>query len=330
MEAVAAFPNMTPQRFAGDVQPLARPAVMPGLAASWPLVKLGRQGVIPLCRHLDGRANATPVEVWRGRGADYGYSDDLTGFDFVRERMRFAELLDLLVAAQEKPAAIYAGAIPVPQVLPRLMAEVPMPLLADGAARLTSLWIGTASRTAAHWDLAQNIAVCVAGTRTYTLFPPEQVENLYVGPLDHTLAGQPVSLVDVTKPDLARFPRFADALAVAQRVTLRPGDALYLPSLWWHHVETPAPFGAQVNFWWRDAPADAMTPLLTLFHGLLTLRDLPVAERRAWRAFFDHYLFEAEVPEHIPEGARGVLGAMTGERRRELARVIAQSLVRDA
>ena len=37
-------------------------------------------------------------------------------------------------------------------------------------------------------------------------FPPEQVANLYVGPLDHSPAGMPMSLVDFAKPDFERFP----------------------------------------------------------------------------------------------------------------------------
>ncbi len=65
------------------------------------------------------------------------------------------------------------------------------------------------------------------------LFPPEQAANLYVGPLDMTMAGQPTSMVDLEQPDLARFPRFASAQASAQMVLLEPGDAIYIPAMWW-------------------------------------------------------------------------------------------------
>ena len=50
----------------------------------------------------------------------------------------------------------------------------------------------------------------VAGRRRFTLFPPEQVANLYIGPLDLTPAGQPVSLVDQAQPDLVRHDLVVD------------------------------------------------------------------------------------------------------------------------
>ena len=71
------------------------------------------------------------------------------------------------------------------------------------------LWLGNAIRVATHYDLMENIGVVVAGRRRFTLFPPDQLANLYMGPLELTPAGTPVSLVDPDAPDLARFPRFA-------------------------------------------------------------------------------------------------------------------------
>ena len=93
---------------------------------------------------------------------------------------------------------------------------------------LISLWIGNRTHTATHWDQSQNLACVVAGRRRWTLFPPEQLKNLYVGPLEFTLAGQPTSLVDIDAPDLKTYPRFAEALKVARRAELGPGDALYM------------------------------------------------------------------------------------------------------
>ena len=54
-----------------------------------------------------------------------------------------------------------------------------------------------------------------------------------------------------------------------------PGDAIFIPSQWWHAVQALEPVSALVNFWWRQSPAYMDTPLNTLMLALLSLRDLP-------------------------------------------------------
>ncbi len=229
----------------------------------------------------------------------FGFTPDLAGYNHERRATSLAQIVDLILSQRDaaEPWSIYAGALPVDRHLPGFKTAHAMPLLADDREMLISLWLGNRARTAIHWDLPQNLACVVAGRRRFTLFPIEQVANLYVGPLDRTLAGQPSSLVDPAAPDFARFPRYADALACAETAELGPGDALYLPSLWWHGVESLDPFGAMINFWWRDGNAATQhSPLLALFHALMTMADLPPAELARWRVLFDHYLFGAGDP----------------------------------
>ncbi|MEJ2534740.1 MAG: cupin-like domain-containing protein, partial [Gammaproteobacteria bacterium] len=184
------------------------------------------------------------------------------------------------------------------------------------------------SRTAAHFDLPQNIAAVVAGRRRFILLPIDQLPNLYVGPLDRTLAGQPISLVDFLEPDFEAHPRFSEAARHAVVAELEAGDALYIPSMWFHHVESLDPFGAMINFWWRDAPEHLFTPMITLFHALLSLKGMPREERMAWRVLFDHYIFETDGDPmaHLPPAARGMFGELTPDQVRRLRHQLAKSL----
>ena len=89
-----------------------------------------------------------------------------------------------------------------------------------------SIWLGNRTPAPCHCDFSNNIAVCAVGRRRFTLFAPDQEANLYPGPLAPTPGGQVVSMGDFYAPDLARYPRFADALAVAQVAEMEPGDVL--------------------------------------------------------------------------------------------------------
>ncbi len=309
-----------------------QPALMRGLVADWPLV-VAAGDAESFTRAVVAGDAAHRVQAFVAApdvGGRYFYNDNFTGFNFERRQMALGALFERVYALRDNdnPEGIYAGAIPLTGPMARVANALSMPLLDGIDDRLVSLWFGNRGQTAIHWDLPQNIACVVAGKRRFTLFPPDQLENLYMGPVDVTLAGQPVSLVDPLKPDLERFPRYADAEKYKIVATLEPGDALYLPSLWFHHVESLEPVGALVNYWWRDAAAHMVTPLFTLLHAMLTLKDLPENELTNWRRLFDHYVFErdADPLAHLPEHARGFLGETTPERAQRLRAFLARSL----
>jgi hypothetical protein len=137
-------------------------------------------------------------------------------------------------------------------------------------------------------------------------------------------------MVDLRAPDLETYPRFADAFAAAQVAELEPGDVLFYPALWWHHVEALDGFNAMINYWWNPSPAFMDTPMNTLLHGLLSLRDRPEPEKKAWRALFDHYIFGPadRAGAHLPEHARGDLGPLDEAKARRLRALLLNRLNR--
>jgi hypothetical protein len=320
MRPIAEYEGMDRERFEREIVPKGEPAVLRGLVSGWPIVAAARDGDDALAAVLRGAASGEPFEAWFGAPeieGRFGYTPDFGGFNHERRLATVDQLLDLLLRQKghERPFSMYAGGIPIRKHLPGLLPAIPAPVLDTSKATLISLWLGNRTRTAAHWDLPQNLACVVTGRRRFTLFPTDQLPNLYVGPLDFTLAGQPISLVDVEKPDFEQHPRFAEALEHAQQAELGPGDALYIPSLWWHAVASLDELGAMINFWWRDAEPPLLTPLNALYHAVITMKNLPPNELAAWQVLFDHYVFEenGDPVEHLPEKARGILGKRTPE-----------------
>jgi len=320
VKPVAEYPPMDRARFEREIVPRGEPAVFRGMMNDWPVVQAGKESDEELARLLHSAATEEPFEAWFGApGLDgqFNYNADFSGFNFERRLATLEQLLDLLLRQRgaEQPYSMYAGGIPIRKHLPQLIPTIPVPMLDMQRDTLISLWLGNRTHTATHWDQSQNLACVVAGRRRWTLFPPDQLKNLYVGPLDFTLAGQPISIVDVDEPDLKTFPRFTEALKEARQVELTPGDALYLPAMWWHDVRSLEDFGALINFWWRDGEPPLLTPLNALYHAVITVKDLPPNEKKAWRNMFDHYIFgdDGDPVEHLPESGRGLLGKRTPE-----------------
>lgn len=310
------------------------PVVLRGLVDAWPLVRAGRASAGDAVAYLQrfdqgtmpAAAMVAPPEV-DGR---IFYDESLQGFNFRRERVPLAVALETLLKYRhdDRPPTIYIGSTTIDTYLPGLRAENDLDL--GDRDPLASVWIGNRSRIPAHQDLPDNLACVAAGRRRVTLFPPDQLANLYIGPLDFTPAGQAISLVDFAAPDLARFPKFAEAMRHAQVAELGPGDAVFIPSMWWHHMEALEPFNVLVNYWWRQSPAWMDTPMNALMHAIMTVRDLPPAQREIWQEVFRHYVFEPgeATAGHIPEDARRLLSPLGETQARELRARLLQGLNR--
>ncbi|GGY37911.1 cupin-like domain-containing protein [Parvularcula lutaonensis] len=288
------------------------PAILRGFVEDWPVVKAGRDGADALRDYLLRFENGAVVPVSVGSSGLKGrlfYREDFSGPNADRGNTKIGEALRRIAlhGQETDPPLIYLASATIDQVLPGFRRENDVDFA--GYEPLASIWIGTRTRIAAHNDLPLNLACVAAGRRTFTLFPPDQLPNLYIGPIENTPAGRPISLVDFADPDLERFPRFAEAMKHAQVAELEPGDALFIPSMWWHHVEATEGFNVLVNYWWRTVPRFLGTPQDVLNHAMLTIRDLPQAEKDVWRGIFDHYVFgnSDETAAHIPEHARGML-----------------------
>lgn len=289
-----------------------QPAVLRGMAKDWPAVGAALTSDEALVEYLQPYITDQQVPAIVGQPEINGrffYNEDLGALNFQQVRSAVRQFLDRLLRdrGERAPLAMAIQSEIIPALLPGFELQNYLSLLAPDVA--PRAWIGNRISVATHYDLQENIGVVVAGRRRFTLFPPDQMANLYPGPFELTPAGTPVSMVDPNNPDLGRYPNYAEAAATAQQAELQPGDAIYIPYHWWHAVDSLEPFNFFTNYWWSDAPKDAGHPYHALMYAFYAIRGLPSEQRDAWRVAFDYYIFErdGDPAAHLPPNAQGVL-----------------------
>lgn len=291
-----------------------RPLVIRGLVDDWPIVKLAKQSDTAFAKYLAAQDNDTPIDVLvvppEAEGF-VGYNADMTGFNY--ERYRIPLTLGLRRLARYSRDGSKAGlaiqSALISACLPGFSREHTLSLL-DPSVQ-PRLWIGNRVTTPAHFDSMYNMACVVCGARRFTLFPPDQLPNLYIGPLDFAPTGTAISMARIDRPEDPRFPRLQQALAAAQVAELQPGDAIYIPPMWWHNVDSLCQLNALVNYWWPPVVGEGYVvghELAALYHAILAYRALPPAQRTAWHNLLNHYVFAEDAPlPHVPAHRRGVL-----------------------
>jgi hypothetical protein len=316
----------------GEIIPRDRPAVLKGLVEHWPIVRASAQSPRALLDYIRARDQGRAIKILIGKPeikGVYFYRDDMSGLNFEYAYQPFhATLANILTYADHPdPPAIYTGATLVSETCPEVARENTLDIL-DRPSR-PRMWLGNAVTAATHYDNMDGINCMVAGRKRFTFFAPDQLPNLYIGPLDLAPGGQPTSMVRVSAPDLERYPRFATALAAAETVDVEPGDAVYIPNLWWHNVESLDRVNLSVNYWWLDAP-QAAEPFAALAHGLLSITPLSASRRELWRQMFDHYVFQTSgdpVP-YLPPDRRGMLGTLSPELQAHVRTQLIRSLTK--
>ena len=302
-----------------------QPAVLKGLVDEWEFVRAGRDSSQHAMDYLRSHYNGKPVRYSYGEPQIAGrpfYSEDFTQLNCVVRQARLDQVLDEIHGhlRDERPPTYYIASLLIDGHLPGFRAKNDLDLAAHGVESPPSIWIGNRTIASCHYDAPNNLACCAIGRRRFTLFPPEQIFNLYPGPLDATPGGQAVSVVDFANPDLEKYPRFREAIAAGQMAEVEPGDAVFIPAMWWHHVEGLSAFNTLVNYWWSSSPAFIPTPMNALYQLIWSLRDRPEHEKAAWKNVIEYYVFgpAGRAGEHLPEQARGMLGAIDETRSRQI------------
>jgi hypothetical protein len=332
---IRALRDVSAERFREEIIPAGVPVVLKGLVSHWPAVQEGEnspEAIVDYVRRFDaGQA----VETVIGRpeiGGKFFYNASMDGLNFAKMPESIGESAKRILAfrAERDPPSIYVQSASIAEFLPGFEQENRLEHVDASAA--PRIWMANRVTVQTHFDLKDNLACVVAGRRRFTLFPPAETPNLYPGPFELTLAGPPVSMVRLDEPDYERYPNFRQALAAALTAELEPGDAIYIPYFWWHHVRALEDINILVNYWWNDTDLDLGSPFDAMLHALLAIRDLPPRQRDAWQTMFDHYVFQrnGDPVAHLAPEARGRLGAHNAFMRLAIRKNLIESIARQA
>jgi len=129
------------------------------------------------------------------------------------------------------------GVTTIDQELEPLWRDVGLPELVP-ESRLYTVWAwlsGRGVRTWLHYDNngCHNLNAQICGRKQCLLFEPTEPERLYLFEPGGPNPALNCSAVDVDAPDVARFPRFAEASCFS--ASLEAGDFLFIPA-WWPHA----------------------------------------------------------------------------------------------
>lgn len=176
--------------------------------------------------------------------------------------MRFADLLDDVFEAEHprhyltqalvfEPVGFYRAVAreQYPALLTELFVDCAVPAfmrpeeIAEGV-----LWMGSGGAvTPLHFDPVDNVHATVVGRKRWVLFPPDQASGLLIGD-DDGRDCMLSSLDDLVSDGVWRGGPIDRVLVVETG----PGDLLYLPAGWGHHVCSSNEPSIAVNFWFGD------------------------------------------------------------------------------
>jgi hypothetical protein len=197
-------------------QPL-KPLVMRGMASSWPALS---KWTPDFFRQVHGHKN---VKVYDSSFVAAG-SHYMSGI----KTLPLAQYIDLVMTTEQDLRMFLYN---IKSEIPELVDDIDFPELADGLSQnFLFMFFGCkGSVTQMHFDIDMShvLHTAILGRKSVYLFPYEQGENLHRNPFTCR------SYVDVAKPDFAQYPGLRKLQGY--KVTLEPGETLYIPSGYWHH-----------------------------------------------------------------------------------------------
>lgn len=150
--------------------------------------------------------------------------------------MPLSEFLDLLQSPDGRPCYMHAILLDQFDTLGQDLEHGHL-VGFDTGYRFSQIWIGSRdTRSGLHLDGDHNLFTQVMGRKHVFLVPPEQSPLVYPLVSDFCKSQVDVEAFANGRGDARRFPGFQRALLM--EAIVHPGDVLFIPALWWHHLRS--------------------------------------------------------------------------------------------
>ena len=195
---------------------------------------------------------------------DLGFgADGRPNVSFFTHKSSATDFLEGLLRCVLEPGygVAYAQSRPLnafPKIAARVELEHHVGRLPRASARI---WIGSGGHVnALHFDCFANFLFLVAGQKRVCLFPPDSFADLEPTPPRRGIGGATSTRIKLLALSRAERTRLRPLFARGVYVVLRPGDGLFIPPNWWHHVEGRR-FNVMANVWVHAVKRQTLTNL---------------------------------------------------------------------
>lgn len=154
-----------------------------------------------------------------------------------RQKMKLSDYVDIITGLDQKrdetPQSVpYLKQFDILSARPQLLGDLDFSFLQKGRKEI-AFWFGTRfSVTGLHCDPNDGVLAQIYGSKRIYLFSPDQRELLY--PNDKYDPATECCEADAHNPNYNAHPRFREARGLIAEIS--KGEALYIPSGWFHQV----------------------------------------------------------------------------------------------
>ncbi|XP_051704285.2 tRNA wybutosine-synthesizing protein 5 isoform X3 [Oryctolagus cuniculus] len=173
---------------------------------------------------------------------------DFISKNFVYRTLPFDELVQRAAEEKHKEFFISEDVADIRKQFPLLEADIKFPNFFKKDQFFSSVFRISSSglQLWTHYDVMDNFLIQVTGKKRVVLFSPRDAQYLY-------LSGTKSEVLNIDNPDLAKYPLFSKARRY--ECSLKAGDVLFIPALWFHNIISEE-FGVGVNVFWKHLPSE--------------------------------------------------------------------------